>query len=246
MKLKATLGLAALLALLAASPSPLRAQEVSYDAAGMQVAGTAVTNATGTIAQLNYGPNGTVEGFLLSGSTILLEFPSNVTGGINTLGAAGNSVTYSGTAVTSSTGFQTVRVTSFTNNTTKATYSAPTAGTGTPSTATTYGPTSGTVRQLNYDDNGNIDGFLFLPSGSSTPVFVSTGGQGSATLKTLLTVGATVSVTGTSRAAASTATVPTLTVVTPSSITVGGQTIVLATGPGGGSNRGPGGPGGRH
>lgn len=247
MKNNGFFGLAALLLLLAAAPARLPAQDFSTDAAstGTAPTTTTVTNATATIIQTNYSSNGTVEGFLVGASagatpTILLEFSSNVTGGIGTLGVAGNSIVYSGTATTNSAGFQTVHVTSFTNNTTKATYTATTPGT---TTATTYGPTSGTVRQLNYDDNGSIDGFLFVPSGGSAAILVVTGSQASATLKPLLTVGATVSVTGASHAAAANATIPTLTVVNANSLTVGGQTIVIAGG-GFAPGAGRGGPGG--
>jgi hypothetical protein len=100
---------------------------------------TTVTGATGTISQLNYGNDGEVEGFLI-GTNILLSFPTNICGG-----TVGNSVTYSGTAVTATSGFESVRVSSFTNNTTKATYTAPTN-----STPSAYGPTSGAVKQLNW------------------------------------------------------------------------------------------------
>src|SRR5258708_4656797 len=86
---------------------------------------TTVTSFTVTITQVNYGTDGAIEGFLI-GSTTLLTFPTNVSGGIGTLGAVGNSVTYSGTEVTTSTGFSSVRVTSYTNNTTKVTYSSST------------------------------------------------------------------------------------------------------------------------
>jgi hypothetical protein len=193
---------------------------------------TTVTNVSGTIAQLNYGNEGTIEGFLI-GTNVLLSFPANVAGGIGTLGVVGNSVTYSGTAVTNSSGFQSVRVTSFTNNTTKATYTTTTA------TSTAYGPTSGTVKQLNYDPSGSIDGFLFTPSGSTTAVFVATGSRASATLKPLLTVGAAISVTGTTAVNLTPVCVAagTLLAVDATSLTVGGQTILI-TGGGGDGGRG--------
>lgn len=196
---------------------------------------TTVTSVSGTITQVNYGTDGMVDGFLI-GANVLLTFEPDPATGIASLGAVGNSVTYSGAAVTSSTGFESVRVTSFTNNSTKATYTPPT----TAAVPVTYGPTSGTVKQLNYDGAGNIDGFLFTPSGSSTPIVVSTGSQASATLKPLLTVGATVSVTGTSETAAATCTsTGALAVVNATSLTIGSQTIVIS----GGGPGGPGGPG---
>jgi hypothetical protein len=186
---------------------------------------TTVTSVTGTISQLNYNNDGAVTGFLI-GTNTLLTFRTNICGGIGTLGAVGNSVTYSGNEATSSSGFNTVEVTSFTNNTTKATYTTPTS-----SSATTYGPTSGTVKQLNYASGGAIDGFLFSASGSSTPIFVSTGPRASTTLTSLLTVGATVSVTGTtSPGMAACSSTGTLEAVDASSLTIGTQTIVIAGG----------------
>ena len=196
-----------------------------------------VTNATGTISQLNYGTDGTVDGFLL-GPNLLLDFPEKVSGGVASLGAAGNSVTYSGEAITNLSGFQTVRVTSFTNNTTKATYSSSTK----PPAPAAYGPTSGTVKQLNYDTDGTVDSFVFAPSGSTTPILVVTGPVTNPTLKSALTVGATVSVTGT--------TVPTtpgtctvagsLTVVDASSLAINGTTFILPGAYGFGSIGNPG------
>jgi hypothetical protein len=201
---------------------------------------TTVTNLNGTIAQLNYDPNGNVSGFLV-GTTILLNFPENICGGVGTLGAVGNSITYSGHAVTTTAGFESVNVTSFTNNTSKATFTQTTAA------PTAFGPTSGTVKQLNYDGDGSIDGFLFTAAGVTR--FASTGDRASDTLKPLLTVGATVSVTGTTSVALSACTATsTLAAIDVSSLTIGSQTIVIA---GGGQGPGgihpPGGPGGgRH
>lgn len=234
-----TVSLAALLTMVAATPITILAQDGDNPPGSSSGTSTTVTNATGSITQVNYDPNGEVAGFLV-GSSTLLEFPTNVSGGVATLGAVGNSVTYSGTAfTTTSTTFTTVRVTSFTNNTTKATYSPSTA---TP-TPTAYGPTSGTVTQVNYAEDGSIDGFVFKTASAS--VFVSTGNAASATLKPLLTAGATVSVTGTAapNLGATCTTTGGLTAVHATSLTIGSQTIVIAGGgfggefPGGG--RGP-------
>jgi hypothetical protein len=206
--------------------------------AGTTTTTTTVTSVTGTISQVNYGTDGAIEGFLI-GTTTLLDFPTNVSGGIGTLGVAGNSVTYSGTEVTTSAGFSSVRVTSFTNNTTKATYSSST----TVSTTTAYGPASGTVKQLNYNGDGSIDSFVFTPASSTTSLLVVTGPGASTTLKPLLLVGATVSVTGTEQAATpASACVASgvLTVVQASSLIISGQTIVIAGGGNGGFGGGPG------
>ena len=238
-----TLGIVALLAIFSAGAQNALAQD-PYAASSSTT--TTVTGVTGTITQLNYGSGGSVEGFL-AGAKILLVFPANICGGVSTLGAVGNSVTYSGTAVTASSGFESVVVSSFTNNTTKAAYAAPTSS----STPTAYGPTSGAVKQLNYDGGGNIDGFVFTPSGASS-IFVATNSRASDTLSPLLTVGATVSVTGkTSPSMGGCASTGALEVVNATSLTVAGQTIVIAGGGpagygGGHGPSGPGGPGGGH
>jgi YD repeat-containing protein len=203
----------------------------TYGAAGTP---TTVTNATGTITQLNYGNNGDVQGFLI-GTNTLLSFHANIFGGLGALGVVGNAVTYSGTAFTATSGFESVHVSSFTNNITNATYTAPT------STSTAYGPTSGAIKQLNYSGNGSVDGFLFTPSGGSSSIFVSIGGRSSTTLTSLLTAGATVSVTGTTSARmAACSSTAALETVDASSLVIGSQTIVI----GGGRPFGPGGPGG--
>ena len=136
------------------------------------------------------------------------------------------------TASTATSGFETVRVSSFTNANTKASYTAPTA------TSTAYGPTSGTVKQLNYAEGGAIDGFLFTASGST--LFVSIGYTSNATLTSLLTVGATVSVTGTTSPSMSAcSSTGALESVNASSLTIGSTTVVIQ----GGGHGGPGGHG---
>ena len=109
------------------------------------------------------------------------------------LGAAGNSVIYSGTAITFASGFQAVTVSSFTNNSTKATYTKPSVS---PSRPAAYPATAGVIDQLNYDTSGEIDGFVFTPTGSTTKLFVDISPRPNATLTPLLKVGATVTVTG--------------------------------------------------
>jgi type VI secretion system secreted protein VgrG len=199
---------------------------------------TTVTSVTGTITQLNYDSEGIVGSFLV-GTNVLLTFPTNIPAGIASLGAVGNSVTYSGNAFTNSSGFQDLQVTSFTNNTTKATYSSST----TASSTTAYGPTSGAIKQLNYDGSGNVDAFLFTPSGSSTAILVETGSVTNTTLKAALVAGATVSVTGTTHTATATSCTVSgaLTVVDASSLIISGTTYVLT-----GVGQGNPGRGGRH
>lgn len=215
----------------AASPFAALANETT--------AATTVTNATGTITQVNYDSNGNVQGFLLGANT-LLTFSGTVCGGLSTLGVVSNSVTYSGTVFTASSGFETVSVTSFTNTTTKAMYTMASFN------GTAYGPTTGTVAQLNYANGGAIDGFVFAPSGGASSIFVSTGPRASSTLTSLLTVGATVSVTGetSSRLSACSAS-GTLAAVDATALTISGQTIVIGGGYPGGGYPGGGNPGHR-
>jgi hypothetical protein len=152
---------------------------------------TTVTGATGMIEQVNYNESGaSVQSFLV-GTNIVLSFPTTVCAGVASLGAPGNSVTYSGTSVTFGSGFQSVIVTSFTNNTTKATYTEPS-----PVKPSLYPATAGVISQLNYDPTGAIDGFLFTPTGSSTKLFVDISPHPGATLAALLKVGAAVTVAG--------------------------------------------------
>jgi hypothetical protein len=185
---------------------------------------TTVTNATGSIAQLNYSDaGGAVDGFLI-GSNTLLAFPSSVCGGVSSLGAVGNSVTYSGSSVSYSSGFDLVSVTSFKNNTTGASYTQPTR-----SKPTAYSATSGAVKQLNYQSNGSINGFVFTPNGTTSAILVATGPVSSA-LKTALTLGATVSVTGTLESSIACAPGGTLSVVDASSLMIGSTTYKIGGG----------------
>jgi hypothetical protein len=151
---------------------------------------TPVGPVTAPIAQLNYSDlGGTVNGFLI-GTNTLLTFLKPVCGGIGTLGAVGNSVTYSGSAFTSPSGFQTVNVTSFTNGTIKY------PPTTTPSKPSAYPSTSGTIVQLNYEpESGAINGFVFKPA--SGPTVLVDIGFANATLTPLLKANAAVTVVGT-------------------------------------------------
>jgi len=173
---------------------------------------TPVGPVTASIAQLNYDESGgTVNGFLAG--TYLLTFSKSVCGGIGTLGVVGNSVTFSGTTQTS-TGIEAVNVTSFTNGT--ITY--PPATTSTKPSA--YPATPGTITQINYNpENGAIDGFVFTPT-TGPKVFVDIGTP-SATLAPLLTVGASVTVTGTLEAPGACAPTGTISEVDASSLTIG-------------------------
>jgi hypothetical protein len=175
---------------------------------------TPVGPLTAAITQLNYDESGgTVNGFLV-GANVLLTFSKPVCGGIGTLGAVPNTVTYSGLAETFTSGFQTVNVTSFKNG--NITY--PPATTVTKPSA--YPLTAGAITQLNYNpDNGAINGFLFTPK-TGPEVFVYIG-SANATLTPLLTVGASLSVAGTMEGPGFCAPIGTVSEVFASSLTIG-------------------------
>lgn len=155
---------------------------------------------------------GTVDGFLI-GANVLLTFSRPVCGGIGALGAVRNSVTYSGSARTSTAGFQTVNVTSFTNG---AIAYPPAA----PAKPSAYPLTAGKITQLNYSpESGAIDGFVFTPV-TGRKVFVDVGNPGT-TLAPLLTVGAPISVIGTLEAPGAGAPTGTILEVDASSLTIG-------------------------
>jgi hypothetical protein len=156
---------------------------------------------------------------------------------VASLGAAGNSVTYSGSAVTFTSGFQSVNVTSFTNNTTKAGYTEPS-----PSKPAAYAATTGVIDQLNYDFTGSIDGFLFTPKGSTTKLFVDISPRPNATLAPLLKVNAAVTVAGIVEPTIACAPAGTVAVVdvAAASLTFGTTTITFGPGSFGFGPFGPG------
>lgn len=193
---------------------------------------TPVGPVTATITQLNYDQSGGVVNGFLIGTNVLLTFRQPVCGGIGTLGNAGDSVTYSGAAHTFTSGFQIVDVTSYTDG--AITYPGAPAFTR----PSAYPQTAGTISQLNYDpESGAINGFVFTPQGSwPIPTVVANGtpralpsgqvvlvdiGFANATLTRLLTVGTSISVTGTVAGAAACAPAGTIPEVYASSLTIG-------------------------
>ena len=139
-----------------------------------------VSNVPGTIAALNYADDGvTVNGLLLTGNVLLL-FYKQVCGGIGALGNPKDSVTYSGVSLKYASGFETVHVTSYTDG--KISYPPPA-----PPKPSAYGPTTGTIGQLNYSEWGTINGFAFTTSDKNNPVVFVHIGTPSADLVTALT-----------------------------------------------------------
>ena len=192
------------------------------DGHGGHGGGTTVITVTsaGNISAYNYDDDGNINGFAIG--NVVLSFESDICAGISSLGVLTNFVTYSGTATTNSlTGVQSVSVTNFTNSSTGATY------TSTPSTPiiSPYGPTVGSVTDLNYGSAGNINGFIFTPT--SGPVVLVVTGQDSNTLDTVVKVGASVTVTGTTSTSKE-CVVPASTVVKASTLLIGSTTIVIS------------------
>lgn len=230
MKRRTFFNAAALLTVLAGSA----VVAVAHDNLAASALPTPVLNVMATITQLNYDESvGLVNGFLV-GNNVLLTFAKPVCGGIGTLGAVGNSVTYSGSARTLASGFEIVNVTSFTNNTTTVTY--PPAPIFTKPVA--YPLTAGTITQLNYDpENGVIEGFLFTPTPgpSATPSAVPSARPEvlvdivfpNATLMPLLTVNASLSVAGTMQAPGGCAPAGAIPEVYASSLVIGSKTYHL-------------------
>lgn len=202
------------------SGTALIADEGSHQ--GLDGATTATVGpVSAAITALNFSENGAAVDGILVGTNVLLTFSKPVCGGIGSLGAVKDNVTYSGVALTFASGFQTVHVTSYTDG--SLTYPPPA-----PPKPAAYPATSGTVTQLNYSEFGTIDGFVFTP-GSGPAVFVNTGTPNTALAKAL-TVGATVSVTGTLEAPPQCSPKGTPGEVDASSLTINGTTYPISQG----------------
>lgn len=178
---------------------------------------------TGTIVQLNYNHDATVNGFLLTGS-VLVNLPPPIANKIGSSLSPKDSLSVTGYESTDSTSGLTVMMAqSLTDSTAKISVTLPT-----PSTTTVTG--SGTISQLNYGGRGDVNGFWL---DASTLLLVPPIAPGTADA---FTVGASVTYTAYTRT-----TLNNTTVLNPTALTVGGNTITL-TGPGGGGFGGPGGP----
>jgi hypothetical protein len=180
---------------------------------------TPVGPVTTTVTQVNYDESGgTVDGFLAG--NYLLTFAKSVCGGTGTLAGAGNTVTFSGTTRSTTTGVEVVNVTSFKNG--SITY-PPVV---TPTKPSAYAATAGTITKLNYNpDNGAVNGFLFTPT-TGAEVFVDVGNP-SATVVALLKVGTAVTVTGLLEVPGVCAATGTISEVDASSLTIGGTAYPL-------------------
>jgi hypothetical protein len=176
-----------------------------------------------TITGWNYDESGAGINGILAGTNTLLIFSRPVCGGIGTLGAIGNGITYSGMALTFGS-FQIVHVTSFTNTTTTGITYPPAA----PPKPTAFTAT-GTVGQLNYSlEDGRVNGFVFTPA-SGPKVFVGIG-RPSAPLTAALTAGGTItaSVTGMLEGPGVCAPTGTISEVDASSLMIGATTYPVS------------------
>jgi hypothetical protein len=130
-------------------------------------------------------------------------------------------VTYSGSEVSFSSGFNSVRVTSYTDG--SISYSHTTAAEPTP-----YALTAGKITALNYDPrDGAINGFFFTPT-TGSEVFVDIGRVNSAVADLLAgTAPVALSVTGVELPSPPCAKTPPIGVVVASTLTIGGTAYLV-------------------
>jgi hypothetical protein len=137
---------------------------------------------SGTISQLNYGPEMEVASFLINRNT-LVTFPPHIGVILGSTLSPGESVQVTGYGSPTVTGMQ--RIELVTLNAGGKTFSVPQPG-----QFTSYNG-AGKVTQLNYNREGDVDGF-FLDNG----VFAKTPPPSSTTLTSMVFVGGQVSLTG--------------------------------------------------
>jgi len=130
---------------------------------------TTVGPVTGKITALNYDADGrTVNGLFIGATNTMLTFDWPVCGGVGGLGKIDDSVTYSGSEESFSSGFNSVRVTKYTDGSVTYPHMVPAA-------PTAYALTAGKITALNYDPrDGAINGFFFAAT-TGAEVFVDIG-----------------------------------------------------------------------
>jgi hypothetical protein len=137
---------------------------------------------SGTISQLNYGPEMEVASFLVNGNT-LVTFPPHVGAALSPILRSGENVEINGYTGSTASGMQ--RIEMVTINAGGKTLSVPQPG-----QFTTYSG-SGKVAQLNYNREGDVDGFLF-----DNGTFVKMPPPAAASLGSGVQVGSQLSITG--------------------------------------------------
>jgi hypothetical protein len=163
---------------------------------------------SGTISQLNYNPEGDIEGFVVNGS-MLVHLPPPMLRAAEGL-HKGDGIEVQGLEHSSGAGLSVLEAQSIQDRTSNKKLALPSPGGPAPYAS------SGKVQQLNYGPDGAINGFL-LDNGTlaTMPPF-------SASQPSAVRVGSSVSVAGTARA-----TMSGRTVVDVQTITVNGQSIAF-------------------
>lgn len=164
---------------------------------------------TGTVSQLNYGPEGEINGFVCSNG-VLLHIPEDWAPRLENVTHAGQSVRAQGYVMTAASGMQVIDVQTLSMagrsfSVVQPSQPAPYAG-------------NGVIQRLNYGPQGEINGFV-----CSNGLFAKTPPYG-ANNDSVLKPGANIALSG----FAHTTTLG-KTVVDVQSITVNGQTIALNT-----------------
>lgn len=145
---------------------------------------TSPTSLSGSISQLNYGPDLQANGFILNNNTIV-TLPPEAGGFLAAYLKPGGAVQLQGYLSTTATGLQRLDLISFTDTASGRTFTIPQPG-----QFTAYSGT-GTVTQFNFNREGEVDGF-FLNNG----VFAKTPPPYGATLRSTVSLGSTVSIAG--------------------------------------------------
>lgn len=144
--------------------------------------GGSYASVSGAISQLNYGPEMEITSFLVNRNT-LVTFPPHVGWTVSSALKVGENVEVTGYGSVTASGLSRIDLVSISAG--GRTFSVPQPGQFTSYTG------SGTVTQLNYNREGDMDGFLL-----SNRVFVKTPPPFGTTLTSLVAVGSQVSVSG--------------------------------------------------
>jgi hypothetical protein len=172
----------------------------------------AMTSVSGSVTQFNYGPDAQPESFILNRNTIV-HFPPDLGCAISGMIRIGDTVKVDGLASTNNYGTQSLELQNLNDSTTGRQFTIPQ-----PWLATAYSG-SGTIRQLNYGPQGEINGFWLNNVLVHIPPLTPGTSQS-------LQIGATASVSGYAHH-----TLNNKTAVDASSLTVNGQSIPIYSPP---------------
>lgn len=172
-----------------------------------------MTSVSGAITQFNYGPNAQPESFMLNRNTIV-HFPPDLGCAISGMVMVGDTVKVDGLANTNYYGTQSLELQDLNDSTSGRQFSV-----SQPWSATAYSG-SGTIRQLNYGPQGEINGFWL---NNNILVHIPPMAPSSSLA---LQVGAAAAVSGYAHR-----TISNKTAVDASSLTVNGQTIPIYAAP---------------